>query len=414
MTNNSSLSSQEAQQDLTVSSVVNNFAVALREHDNQDRGFFLLVGFLELLRVSSPAQIAAAAKFLDALVAKNFVAGWDKISFSLTQQLLTSQYDQLCLNAGIPQEDVPFVLSVALSLLSDCALGSNNERARAVTKDDMTDRVKTVLSLFDGGDKETLPDAPPPLPPVVPLVDATRYLPSGFSPSPLSYAMLAELDAEYITHRGVLSSGELSSDIRGLMLSGPRGLVAFLESGEFISLTPGQLGVATFSDVVALKNFPQSTLLYFILTADTLLEQKYITQTQHSLLLSGAYGEVDSNRLVLISAPVEDLSVLDECLVASSSFRPTPGIPQPNPLSMDFDFSDSQDVSRAFRITANYSESGSYITSKFGLKDAPKDENEEAIFKPTFSQTIPRFMTAHGVYLFPLPETSVTYALLVV
>jgi hypothetical protein len=396
----------------TLRSMVNDFAVALREErPSANGGFFLFAGFLELLRHASPAQIKSAAKFLSALVEHDFLSGWSNITFSLTHQLMSQQYEKYCLDAGIPQEDISFVLSMATALLAEAAFEPDADGPREIDKSIMIDRVKAVLSIFHADAKEAVPDSPPPLPPRFATLDATRYMPSGFSPSPLSYSLLADLQAEFISHRAVMTNGELSSEVRGLALHGPKGSVAFLESGEFIPIVPNQEGLSVYSDIASLKSFPHIVFLYFILAADGLYSAGYITEEQRNLLTSGQYGNVDDTRITVLAAAADNVSVLDEALFAAASFVQTPGNPEVNPVVVDFDFMDAANSSKAFRLAANYSASGAYINSKFGVKE--HKEEGDAKFIPSFSQTNLRFITAHGAYVFPAPESSLTYALIV-
>lgn len=398
------------------SEVINEFASEMRNDGHVDQGFFVTVALIELLRRATPSQILSMQKFLSAVADNNFVYGWNEIGFSLTQDLLSTRYHSKCLNAGVPQEDVPFVLSTALALLSDAVVTADPDKPAPPikrTSEDMSDSVTAVLSFFSASEKEALPAEPPPPSPrqSVALVDTTRYVPECFSPPPLSYEKLRELDAEYISHRGTLSTGELSSEVRGLMLQGPHGLVAFLESGEFLDLSPGQLGVATYSENADLKHFPTTTFMYFMLAADRLYESGAITETQRDLLLSGAYGTIDSQRLEVLSAPVRDLEVLDDALAASATLVPASGLAAPQPIDVDFDILIGDRLG-VFRTSANYAESGSYITSKFGYKE--EKDADSFVFKPVLMQTVPRFMTALGVYVFPVPSRSLTYALVVV
>ena len=359
----------------------------LQENSTPNHSFFMLVAATELLRrTKNKDQIKALADFFTAVSSADPEHHVDSINFSLTQNRLGSAYDEKIMAAGADTQSIPAVLTAALAhFIGRVVHDYDTLSTRAATLEDMVASVAVMISLLRGDAKTD----------EIKEISHSRFFdvynnPDYFTGPEITLTDLKTISAEFISYCGELSSGELGPEIRGLSIEGPDGkLHTFLETGEYVQLKPGTIGVAAYTEPEQIKNLPSVLLLYAVLSADILLSQNAITQEQHALLMSGSFGlPVDSDPLVAVVdakeiAPAEALlHTRDNGSLGSEAVAP---------FNMEFPV----DEDYAVRLSAVYSKTGSYITVQlFDVSQAP----EELVM----THSVPKFFSGRGVYIFPL------------
>lgn len=384
---------------ITAGAAVSSLSEELRETTDADHAFFVTVALCELLRrLKNPKpatqdvkkQVQAIIDFLTALVNNNALDNWNKINFSLTQHLLGSTYDARLLSAGISHAEIPVAMTAALSLFVDRVVHSPETlELRVATVNDMAQSVEAIFGAVT--EEEPAPEAKAVEPP--PLFD-TYARPPQFSSPKITYELLSAINAEFISYRTTMPTGELGPQILGLSLEGPDGkLRTFLETGEYLVLERGALFVATHTDPQDIKLFPPCLLLYAKLAADTLYGHDMLTPEQHTLLSSSEYGEITVPNSALDTAanaddvaPIEAMLKIDPRSVAVEAARP---------IVIDFQV----DETKLVRLSGVYAKNGSYVAAKLVEQVDGKE-------KTRLVHTVPRLFTARGVYVFPLSNSN--------
>lgn len=379
---------------VTAGSAVSTLSEELRTTTDANHAFFITVAAVELLRrLKNPEQIRALSSFLQTLVEIGALENWNKINFSLTQHLLTSTYDSRLLAAGISNDEIPVAMTAALSLFVDRVVHNPESlETRVATINDMAQSVEAIFGAVaddpppaDDVRKLAAPNVEPP--PVFDMYARPPY----FDCPRVTPETLSAINAEFISYRGNLTSGELGPEIRGLSLEGPDGrLHTFLETGEYLVLKPGMVGLATYTDPQDIKAFPPCLLLFAMLAAETLHDKKLITNEQRALLTGGAYGKISGGTSLESVAAAADIEPIAAVLQVDSR---DVAIEAARPVVVNFQL----DETKSARISGVYAKSGSFVTAKL-------IETVDGREKVRLVHTVPRFFSACGVYIFPLVD----------
>lgn len=212
--------------DTSVTSVLDTFSNVLSDASYREK-LFLLAGALELLR-QSKASLANAAV---AEVLVDFPKlDWSRVPMSLTKTLLSDDYRQRVLTAGVPPALVDEVLFSGFVMFL-------TETAETTTPVDEQSLVSTIVSVADQVAFAARPRPPRPAstPATAPPIFTEQALLRVFQPAPWTQEIEQTLGARVIEYRAPLAGGTLGPTLRGIMFDTkifPQH--AILETGEHV------------------------------------------------------------------------------------------------------------------------------------------------------------------------------------
>jgi hypothetical protein len=370
-----------------ISDHVQKFLTKLHTKTNQDK-LFIGVCTIELLRRAQQIDRAAVNAIVSFLSRVNDVP-WGDIPFSVTQTVLI-RGKEVAKEYGAADEHVPDVLLSALVNFSDLVDGYL-----------LKDPELTPAELFDAVVAEEtekflqraaqVKDAPG-------IYDHTM-LRKCFKPATTSDGLLQELGAGLITYRG-----DSGVTLRGLAFDGVSGdWRILLETGELVSIPKDDPGLKTAASPNDYANICPALLVAATACGKMLGAAAIASDAATAKIVAGVFGEF-VKPFVVVDADRNAISVLEQVLHPDGHG----GVTGPTGAAVHFPI-DINGQKAYIALNAVPSKDGPYVTAKLVVVSPGRTPTESVLMHLDH----PRYLSARGVYLFPLEEEVICLRIMV-
>jgi hypothetical protein len=348
----------------------------------------LLACTLELFRQScTPKKDPAFFKALWQLAQVSGNVNWGAVPFSITQAALNRGLS-VAVQYGATKETAPAIVTAALVLFSD------------LIENGLADVDVSAQDIFDAVIAEVAesPKNPLTVNPTAPEIYNERMLARVFSPAQFTDTMASALSASLVSFRDKLPSGELGPAYRGISFdNGTNTHYIFLETGEFIRVTPRSSSAVTGTNTVEdYASICPALLAYVSIAAQHLEIAAVISAEQRKHIERQGYLGTFTQRCHHAIATQDMVASLERVIddAKEGSRISVTGATGPRGASVQFIVPGTEYV---VSLDASVSATGPYIVATL-LYDG----------RVVMRLERPRQFSARGVYLFPLTDCAVS------
>lgn len=365
-----------------ISDHVRKFLTNLHTKTNHDK-LFIGACTIELLRRAQQLDRSAVSAIVNFLSRVNDVP-WADIPFSVTHTILV-RGKEVATQYGVDSEHVPDVLLSALVNFSDLVDGYLKDPE--VTPEELFDAIvaeEAEKFLAAQANGQTVPD----------IYDHTM-LRKCFKAAPTNDSLLQELQVGLVTYRGMFG-GVLGPTLRGLAFDGvSNDWRILLETGELVSVPKDDPGLKTAATPGDYANICHALLAMATAAGDMLGAAGLTSDAAAAKITGGVFGEF-VKPLTVINADRAAISVIEQVLHPDGSAAGTTG-----PTGAAVHFPTSVNGQNAYiALTAVPDSRGSYVTAKLVEVSSDPKPTERILLHLDH----PRYLSARGVYLFPLEK----------
>ena len=332
---------------------------------------------LETLRIFSQIGPDMLYSVLEYIAESAMQVEWQNVDFSFTKKLLAYK-----------DPDVALEALVVFSELVE----SDPAHASEVLIDSILDEVES---------RKPKPPPPPPKPKPLPNtaeVYTERMLGRVFKPAVFSSKVAGTMGAGLVTVRGTLASGEPGPALRGLAFdSGISVWSTVLETGEYVSILKNDptFTVKVTEDADDYANVCPSLLLYTLQVAEQLKWAGVLSEDiEQQITRHGSLGS-ETQLVHRVRADKENVKSLAQVLdYARDKEDIVPHTTGPLGASVRFAVPASD---MTVVLDAMPSQTGPYVVARLMRGEATLMRLDH-----------PRYLSARGVYFFPLPKFAVS------
>lgn len=374
-----------------ISDHVQKFLTKLHTKTNQDK-LFIGACTIELLRRAQQMDRSAVNAIVSFLSRVNDVP-WADIPFSVTQTVLV-RGKEVAKQYGVDDKHVPDVLLSALVNFADLVDGF------------MKDPELTAEELFDAvvaeeAEKFVQNAAQPKAAPDI--YDHTM-LRTCFKAAATTDGLLQELGAGLVTYRGALGDAA-GPTLRGLAFDGvSNNWRILLETGELVSVAKDDPGLKTAATQSDYANICPALLASATACGKTLAAAAVSSDAAADKIAAGIFGEF-VKPVTVVDADRTAISVLEQVLHPDGSGGTWTG-----PTGAAVFFPVTVAGQNAYiSLNAVPSKDAPYVTAKL-VEVSPGHKPTERVI---MHLDHPRYLSARGVYLFPLEKEVICLRIMV-
>lgn len=348
----------------------------------------LLACTLELFRqASAPKKDPAFFRALIQLAQKAGDINWGAVPFSITRAALDHGH-HVAMRHGATKETAPAIVSAALVLFSD------------LIENGLADSDVSAQDIFFAVIAEVAESPKNPLTahPVAPEIYNERMLSRVFAPAQFTDTMASALSASLVSFRDKLASGETGPAYRGISFdNGTNTHYVMLETGEFFPVrprtSPAITGTNTAEDYASIC---PALLAYVSIAARHLEIAAVISEEQRKQIERPNYLGEFTKPVHWAFVPREDVASLERVIDGGreAARLGLTGATGPHGASVQVPVPGTDYV---ISLDASVSSTGPYVVATLLHSGRVVMRLER-----------PRQFSAHGVYLFPLPDCAVS------